>query len=356
MDPAPDEIANMQTMKAVMDWAGFTGDDLTSDKSVRGTLALLLGVTDTTAPRALALVDDADAQAVIGKWKVPRQETDGSYTYHSPTIAHSGQAKLVFRACKVICGQGQTLEDLQKKLKAAGAQAQASATPAATSSADERKIKLSAILPQVDDSEAKVLREKDLVAAYLRYATDGERPPKESEPTLEQLSAIHHLITQNNPPYCDFAIWGPYGHRLAKKLKLSGYIIGRDGVLTSVEVTGPTGIGMWLQSWQVFSNVCVMLDIIDLGTLTKYRDLVERFHNRYGSPIWALLYQADTRFRLEMVERIRRQIEVEEEALRVAHAGASGNPPKVPGCDARRPWNLAYQGGSTWNRIGVKRS
>lgn len=75
--------------------------------------------------------------------------------------------------------------------------------------------------------------------AYLRYSVvygDQEHPPKESEPTLEQLSAVHHLINQNHSPYCDFAIWGPYVHRLVKKLKFSGYVIGQDGVLTSVEV------------------------------------------------------------------------------------------------------------------------
>ena len=349
VDPAPADAAAMTTMAKVMEWAGFAGDDLSSDKTTGGTLAMLLGVTADTAPRTLALVDDKDALAVIEKWKAPRTEADGTVTYHSPTIAQVGQAKLVFRTCKVICGQGQTLEDLQKQLTEAQQKAQNATTPqAASSAASERKVKLSAILSQVDDSEAKVLTEKELVAAYLRYAAvygDGERPPKESEPTLEQLSAIHHLVTQGHPPYCDFAIWGPYGHRLVKKLKLSGYVIGRDGILTSVEVTGPTGIGMWLQSWQVFSNACVMLDVIDLGTLTKYRDMIERFHNRYGPPIWALLYQADARFRLEMVDRIRRQIQAEEEALRVAHGTAAGDPPKVVGHDPKRPWNLVYQRG-----------
>lgn len=340
----------MNTMKHVFDWAGFDGDDLASDKTVGGTLAQLLGVAHDTHPRALALIEEADAVAVIGRWKVPKQAADLSYTYHSPTLAEIGKAKVVFRTCKVICGQGQTIDDLKNQLQqaqtaAATAQA-ANQASAASSSAGERKIKLSAILSQVDESEAKVLSEKDLVAAYMRYSViygDQERPSKESEPTLEQLSAMHHVVSQGHPPYCDFAIWGPYGHRVAKKLKLSGYVIGRDGLLTSIEVTGPTSIGMWLQSWQVFSNVCIMLDIVDLGTLTKYKDIIERFHNRYGAPIWALLYQADNRFRLELVDRTRRQIQAEDEALKVAHGTAPGPPPKVPGYDAKRPWNLAYQ-------------
>lgn len=58
-------VVNMTTMRHVMDWAGFTGDDLTSDKTTGGTLALLLGVMQATPPRMLALVGDGDALAVI---------------------------------------------------------------------------------------------------------------------------------------------------------------------------------------------------------------------------------------------------------------------------------------------------
>lgn len=149
VDPAPSECALMTTMKHVFDWAGFTGDDLASDKSVGGTLALLLGVAQDTHPRALALIEDADAVAVIQKWKVPKQAADLSYTYHSPTLAEMGKAKVIFRTCKVICGQGQSIDDLKNQLqqaKATAASAQAATQAnAAASSAGERKIKLSAI-------------------------------------------------------------------------------------------------------------------------------------------------------------------------------------------------------------------
>ena len=206
------------------------------------------------------------------------------------------------------------------------------AASSSTSAASERKIKLSSILSQVDDTETTVMSEKDLVAAYLRYSTvfgDNERPPKESEPTSEKLSAIFHLVSQNNVPYCDFSVFGPYGHRMIKKIKLSGYIIGRDGTLQNVDLTGPTNINMWLQSWQVFSNACVMLDIIDLGVLNKYRDLIEKYHN--------------SRCRLELFERLKRQIMAEQESLAKAHGTSAGPPPAVAGFDPTRPWNLVLQ-------------
>ena len=335
-----DEIDKMKTMKDVFDWAGFQGDDLGSDQSVGGTLAKLLGINGTEHPRVLALVEDADFSAMIQKWKVAKTE-GGNVTYAAPTMAEVGKAKLVLRACRVVSGTDATIADLKKQLQ----QAQSAPGPQpvqAPSSSAERRIKLSAILSQVDDSEAQMMSEKDMVAAYLRYATvfgSNERPPKESEPTVEQLSALRHVVQQGNPPFVDFSIWGPYGHRLVKKIKLSGYVIGRDGVLSTVELTGPTNFGMWLQSWQVFSNVCIMLDIIDLGTLTKYRDTIEKFHNRYGHAIWALLYQADTRFRLELVDRVRRQVQAEEEELKKAQ----GQGAKLPGYDPTRPWNYIYQ-------------
>eukprot|EP00435_Cladocopium_sp_Y103_P033066 s206_g8.t1 len=47
-----------------------------------------------------------------------------------------------------------------------------------------------------------------------------------------------------------------------------------------------------------------------------------------------------------MVDRIRRQIQAEEESLKVAHGTLCGSPPKVPGYDAKKPWNLAYQRGT----------
>ena len=336
-----DEIDKMKTMKDVFDWAGFTGDDLTSDQTVGGTLAKLLGVDGTEHPRIMALIEDSDFVAMIAKWKVART-VGGNVSYDAPSMAETGKAKLVLRACKVACGSDLTIADLKTQLQQAKSNAQTQPPTALSSSSDERRFKLTSILSQVDDSEAPVMTEKELVAAYLRYATifgENERPPKESEPTAEQVSGLRHVVKQGNPPFVDFSVWGPYGHRLVKRIKLSGYVIGRDGMLTTVELTGPTNFAMWLQSWQVFSNVCIMLDIIDLGTLTKYRDMIEKFHNRYGHAIWALLYQADTRFRLELVDRVRRQVQAEFEELKKAQ----GQSAKIPGYDPARPWNYVYQ-------------
>ena len=48
---------------------------------------------------------------------------------------------------------------------------------------------------------------------------------------------------------------------------------------------------------------------------------------------------------MEAFERIRRQIATEQEMLRKEHVanGGTGDPPKVPGYDPARPWNLVFQ-------------
>ena len=123
-----------------------------------------------------------------------------------------GQAKLIGHVCRIIAGNGETIEDLKRK---ASAMTTTPAPPSSPStSAATRKIKLSSIVSQVDDTEILLDDEKEILKAFARYEVvygKGERPPKESEPTTEQITAIRHLLDQGSVPYVDFAIFGPYG-------------------------------------------------------------------------------------------------------------------------------------------------
>lgn len=146
-----------------------------------------------------------------------------------PTLGQLGMARLVGRCCRLIVGAQVVVVP----------KAPANTLPAggAIFSVAQRKIKLSSILSQVDESESGMMSEQGMVACYMRCSAlykGDESPPKESEPTVEQLSALKHPIDSGSPPYCDFSIWGPYVHRLVKKIKLSGYNIGRGGKLQLV--------------------------------------------------------------------------------------------------------------------------
>ena len=87
VDPTPDEAARMTSMQAVFTWAGFGTEDMACDKTRAGTLALLLGIKPGTHPRVLGLLEEADALAVIAKWKVANPGANpADTTYLPPTL------------------------------------------------------------------------------------------------------------------------------------------------------------------------------------------------------------------------------------------------------------------------------
>ena len=78
-----------------------------------------------------------------------------------------------------------------------------------------------------------------------------------------------------------------------------------------------------------------MVDAVDLGALLKYKQHVMKLHDRYSAKVWAIIYQADVRCRLEHMERTRRQLQaLHQDAL------AKGT---TTDYDDARPWNLVWQ-------------
>eukprot|EP00438_Fugacium_kawagutii_P004946 Skav216518 [mRNA] locus=scaffold4485:69945:70436:- [translate_table: standard] len=125
---------------------------------------------------------------------------------------------------------------------------------------------------------------------YERVFGKNERPQKDMEPTSDQLSAIVHLLQSGLSPYTDFAIWGPYGRSIDRKLKQPGVSTGRDGVLRTVEIQGLPNIANWPASYTVLLTALVMTKAVH-PSITKYRTQVERLHDHYGPKVWAMVWQ-----------------------------------------------------------------
>ena len=323
----------MLGMRDVFAFVGMNEAQLTDDKTVSGSLASLLGAKADTKPAALGIMSEADYEAAVKGWKVP---ADGG-TARLPTLTEIGQARLIGHVCRVIAGKGDTIEDLKKKASAASAPAGPAMSP--SSLAAGRRVKLSSVISQIDDTEILLDDGKEILKAFARYEAvygKGERPPKESEPTTEQITAIRHLLGQGSAPYADFAIFGPYGMRIMKKVKLSGVTLGRDGTVKSQEFHGPANISHWIASYMVLQNVLVMLDAVDLGHLLRYKSFIERLHDKYGEKVWSVIYQGEVRCRLEHMPRIRRIAQAEFDQTK-----ASGNPTPV-GYDPARPWSYVW--------------
>ena len=184
MDPTAAELATLTSMVEVFKWVELSGDP-DDDKTIAGSLAALIGATAGTKPRSLCMVSTDDFKALLATWRVPSASTD-----RAPTLVEIGKAQLVIRACHLVGGQGQSLEDLKK---AAAATATTPASPApASSSASPRKIKLSSVASQVDDTEIKLVTGPDIIG----YSWNMRR-------SLERVRDLPKIV---NPPVNRFQL------------------------------------------------------------------------------------------------------------------------------------------------------
>ena len=117
-DATDDEPAAMADVKAAMAWAGFDVTSMAED-SVAGSLLKHLGVTPTTLPRVIGIFSEDDLAATQYTWKIP--DATGE---RAPSLGEQGMTKLFFRACQLVAGTGQTLQELKTKTQAPPVQPQ----------------------------------------------------------------------------------------------------------------------------------------------------------------------------------------------------------------------------------------
>ena len=105
-----------------------------------------------------------------------------------------------------------------------------------------RKVKLTAVSSQVDDTEIPVATNADMVKGLLNYqSTYGkdQRPKPDADVTQAQIAAIKHLVKLDEIPNVDFAIWTANGMRTERRMKFTGRIVMPDGTVKTMEIYGP---------------------------------------------------------------------------------------------------------------------
>jgi hypothetical protein len=80
----------------------------------------------------------------------------------------------------------------------------------------------------------------------------------------------------NGDMYADFSVFGPYGNRLLRKLRLSGQVFDRDGALRTIELVGPPCYDVWLSCAHVLGTLVVIFDAMDFGTFDTYLERQRR--------------------------------------------------------------------------------
>jgi len=256
-------------------------------------------MTVDTAPTLFAMVTDSELEGVF------------SGVADIPLVAKA-QVRQILVACRQVV-----------------------AAPAKVDSMALTKFKLCQVTDQAMDVELVALDGAIIKAAYDRYRlVFGTMPPPNEELTNEQLTAVKALLDADRAPYVDFAVWGPFGCRLAKKLKLHGVSFSSDGTLVPIELAGPPGHDQWQKAYLCLRTALVSWNAVDLGRIDQYAAMVARYCERYGAGCWLQVYQADVRCRGEHMERIRRR--GDEARARALAAGGTH------AMDPARPWDWVW--------------
>ena len=341
-EPTFEELKTFATVEHVADWAELSHRPADGDapSSPRGTLFAKLGITAANKPRIVAAVPMESYEKIVASWQVAGSE---------PNAALLASAGMFGAACRLAAGVTKPKAEVAKEMADYNARkltemeiqarlAEAAAPNATVSdpSLANRKVKMCTVVDQANDSEVHKLSKSAVDACYARYKVIyGDVPCPEEDVTQDQLAALSDLFKSDNVPYVDLAIWGPFGRRLQKKLQLSGMIIATDGSFQNIRLYGPPCIEDWLSGFSIFKTGAIMLDAVTHSTLDNYTKHIISFARIYGPRVWALIYQADVRARLEHLERLRRQGQREYEEAKAANG--------VHPFDPTRPWEWSFK-------------
>ena len=137
--PMPAQIVNMVKLDHMADWAGLDGDGGDED-TARGHLYHLLGANGDMNPVMVGMVDSDSFEVAVNSW-----QPNGM----PPTFVHSNAAKLFAKLCRIYSGT-------EPNPNAAPAAAQSSSLALAAAPLSQpalRKVKLSSVINQMDDTE-----------------------------------------------------------------------------------------------------------------------------------------------------------------------------------------------------------
>ena len=347
MEPTPQEIASFTTIDSVADWANLAHrlPDVPQPSSPRGSWLAHVGASPNLPFGILGGIHKGEYEALMESWRI-----DGG----NPSAVQKAMAGVLGTACRIAVGveksRAQITEESRQTrdhaLALATLQAQAAQTgggqaasgphvpPISASGANT--VKMATVVDQAHGGETAPMSESDVADAYERYRLkQGDVPSAEEDVTREQLTGLKTLFADGAPPYADFAIFGPFGRRIQKRLKTSGLVIGASGALQMQAILGPPTIDDWKASWIVFRTGSIMLDQITPATCDYYMKHIAEYAARYGPEVWPLVYQSDVRARLEHLARIVRACHAEHKKAISLNAPSEFDP--------KRPWEQAFR-------------
>jgi hypothetical protein len=197
-------------------------------------------------------------------------------------------------------------------------------------------VKVDQVLDQKISDEITYLPQADIVKYQHNYWLAMEtRPTPDVSVTTEQLTALEYIVKSGRAPYADFGIFGKFGVRTLRRIKLTAIVMLPGGEFRTVELQGPATLQCWYESYDCLVTALIMLDTVRRPRLAKYRKKMEYLHSQFGEATWGLLYQADIRCRGEHMDALH------FEHLHAHNAAVTAQRPSQ--YNAQMPWDDVWE-------------
>ena len=314
----------MDSLQAVGDWAGTTGELQT---------ALLQVLGSPTKLRDIAFIGREGWDTAIKKIKMTDASVDPP-AQRDLTVTEESRVEIFRRVILLRLG---ITPDHPGSLGIPVARITPTpaglgnpgglASPAVSSPA--RKLKLSSILDPTLEAEVIMMEQSEVDRLYGEYKDKfGDHPAPDVDPSIDQLSALKQLLSTNALPYVDMSIWGPHGLRRLRRQVFTAMVLNSDGEWSKKEMAGPPDLQMWQKAFKTFRAAMLLLQAADAERLDSYADHIHELAQQFGPSAWSIVYTADCRMRSEYMDRVRRRL---VESLRWGFTQAS-------------PWSAVFAG------------
>ena len=340
--PTVEVLATWGVVEDARAWVGLEHDLMNSFLDLLGSstltnLPLLAAVDPLVVRRAINDIRREYAEVAEGETPPPRPCTAFERTQLG-LFFNAARVKFGIPPVDVVCEQEPATQEGNTTSGAAAAGNMPSPSPL-------HKIKLSTVLDQVSDAEVQMLP-FDVIADkrnHYRMITGGD-PLERFNFTDAQLSALSQKVAGGGVPYADFAVWGPYGSRIEKRMKFRSSFLDVGGEWRTIEVPGPACFEVWEECWEVFQAAAIADGLATQATLAMYAAEFKGRVRDYGASNWQLCVEADVIARTEQFTA--------EHAKQLAHYRAA---PQLSPFNPDRPWETVIRAVALdrafWDRV-----